>query len=118
MNGKEEQILRSKTKIINAMFELLKTNTFDELTLNEILDEATVSRRTFYRYFTNKQDILNYYYNDFIAKYRLLEKTILKQRSLSGVILVTLNYFYQNQPELALLIKNQKFHLLLENSIR
>lgn len=58
MNGKKEQILVSKSKIIEGTFRLLKLYTFDELTLNEILDEANISKRTFYRYFSNKQDIL------------------------------------------------------------
>lgn len=51
MNGKKEQILVSKSKIIEGTFRLLKLYTFDELTLNEILDEANISKRTFYRYF-------------------------------------------------------------------
>lgn len=70
MNGKKEQILVSKSKIIEGTFRLLKLYTFDELTLNEILDEANISKRTFYRYFSNKQDIINYYYDDFITNYR------------------------------------------------
>lgn len=114
MNGKKEQILVSKSKIIEGTFRLLKLYTFDELTLNEILDEANISKRTFYRYFSNKQDILNYYYDDFITNYRSLESEILHQSSLNGVLGVTLDYFYQNRHYLRILIKNQKFYLLLE----
>lgn len=93
---------------------MLKLYTVDELTLNEILDEANISKRIFYRYFSNQQDILNYYYDDFITNYRSLESEILHQSSLNGVLGVTLDYFYQNRHYLRLLIKN--FICSLRNS--
>ena len=113
MNGKKEQIRQSKDKIVEAMFRLLEKDSFDEITLNEVLDEASVSRRTFYRYFQNKQAILEFYIHTFIENYRLLNETILKQTTFEGLILLTLNYFKANQNKLQLLIINQKFPLLL-----
>ena len=104
MNGKKEQIRQSKDKIVEAMFRLLEKDSFDEITLNEVLDEASVSRRTFYRYFPNKQAILEFYIHTFIENYRLLNETILKQTTFEGLILLTLNYFKANQNKLQLLI--------------
>lgn len=114
MNEKKKQVEKTKTKILNATFVFLADSTFEELTLNEILYESGVSKRTFYRYFNNKQDILDKYFDDFIAGYYLLKDEILTKKSLVQIVTITLNYFLENRERLRLLIYNNKFHLLLE----
>ncbi|MEX2785060.1 TetR/AcrR family transcriptional regulator [Streptococcus sp. H49] len=114
MNGKERQSLYSKTQIIEATFTLLKNNHFDEITVNEILDLAQISRRTFYRYFANKDDILQVYLDGLLQSYYLLKDDILAQSSFKDMLTVTLNFFWDNREKLRLLISSQKFHLLIE----
>lgn len=113
MDGKKEQIRQSKEKIVEATFRLLEKDSFDQLTLNEVLEEAGVSRRTFYRYFQNKQAILDFYCDTFVENYHSLGEIILEQTSFESVLLITLDYFKANQPKLRLLIINQQFQLLL-----
>ncbi|AXQ79387.1 TetR/AcrR family transcriptional regulator [Streptococcus chenjunshii] len=114
MNGKERQSLYSKTQIIEAVFTLLKDNHFDEITVNEILDLSQISRRTFYRYFANKEDILQVYLDGLLQSYYLLKDDILAQSSFEDMLMVTLNFFWDNREKLRLLISSQKFHLLIE----
>lgn len=52
---------RSKKWIINALLELMKTKPYDDITIKEISTKADLVRRTFYRNFTSKNDILTYY---------------------------------------------------------
>ena len=46
----------------NSMIRLMKENSFENITVAMILEESTLSRSTFYRYFKDKYDLLNYYY--------------------------------------------------------
>ncbi|WP_137655226.1 TetR/AcrR family transcriptional regulator [Bifidobacterium moukalabense] len=115
MNGKEWQIETSKTKIVDAVFTLLPDNTFDELTLNEILNEAGVSKRTFYRYFKHKDDILECYYDQFVTRYCQLKDEIIRQTSLRKMMIINLDYFFRNRERLRLLIRDRRHYRLIEN---
>lgn len=46
----------------NAMIDLMKEHSFEEITVQMILDQSTLSRSTFYRYYKDKYDLLNDYY--------------------------------------------------------
>lgn len=59
---------RSKERIIKAAFELFNERSFDKITVNDILDRAYVSRGTFYKYFSDKYELLYLYYADVINR--------------------------------------------------
>lgn len=46
----------------NSIVELVKEKKFKEITIQMILDHASLSRATFYRYYKDKYDLLNDYY--------------------------------------------------------
>ncbi len=52
----------TKGIIIEAFRRLLEIRKFDDITVQDILDEAHCSRGTFYRHFKDKYDIMNYHY--------------------------------------------------------
>lgn len=62
-NFKKEdlKITKSYNAIINAMPTLLSRRNFSKITVNDICEEALVSRATFYVYFSDKYDLLNYW---------------------------------------------------------
>ncbi len=43
-----------------TMFELLSTKPFEEITVNELCEKSNYPRATFYNYFDDKYDLLNY----------------------------------------------------------
>jgi probable dihydroxyacetone kinase regulator len=50
-------------KIFSAtLISLIETHSFNDVTVEMILKESTLSRATFYRYFRDKFDLLNWYY--------------------------------------------------------
>ena len=61
-NKKEKNPIaeRSKKWIVSALLKLMKTKPYEEITVQEISDEADLVRRTFYRNFTSKNAILSY----------------------------------------------------------
>ena len=60
-------------RIIAAGFELFETTPFDDITVEDILEKAYVSRGTFYRYFRDKYEVMYLYYSDFLHKNILAE---------------------------------------------
>lgn len=51
---------RTKLFILQAFQKLVQKKSFDKITVDNICREAQVGRTTFYRYFTDKYDILDY----------------------------------------------------------
>lgn len=51
------QFRRTDRAIIDAMIRLLKTETFDNITVQNILDETPVTRATFYAHFHDKYEV-------------------------------------------------------------
>ena len=49
----------SKQKIGNALFTLMKVYHFREITVTQLTQEAELSRKTFYRLFSDKDEVLN-----------------------------------------------------------
>lgn len=53
---------RTKKNILNAFNQLIPKHDFDKITVSMIAAEADVSSATFYRYFKDKYDVMNYNY--------------------------------------------------------
>ncbi|HHU18307.1 MAG TPA: TetR family transcriptional regulator [Clostridiales bacterium] len=56
----------TKKRIADSMFNLLKSNSFDKITVQTILDDCKVSRSTFYRYFDDKYELMNWCYQSYV----------------------------------------------------
>ncbi|RDU23666.1 TetR/AcrR family transcriptional regulator [Anaerosacchariphilus polymeriproducens] len=51
--------LQSKKMLTNGLIKLMETNDYSMITVTQICQEAELSRRTFYRLFETKEEILN-----------------------------------------------------------
>lgn len=49
---------RAQTHFINALLSLMKKKPYQNITVQELSDTAQYDRRTYYRYFNSKEDIL------------------------------------------------------------
>ena len=84
-----EKINQTRQWMIDALLTLMKSKKYNDITISEITDRANLGRRTFYRYFKSKDDILNLYCEIIIRDFgeKILEK---KEITLYAV---TLSYF-------------------------
>ncbi len=62
-NSTNPSVLQSKTWIMNSLVSLMETKDFKSVTISEISGNAGLSRRTFYRNFDSKEDVLQAYFN-------------------------------------------------------
>ncbi|GKX67281.1 TetR/AcrR family transcriptional regulator [Inconstantimicrobium mannanitabidum] len=69
MNRTESPIaLQSKRWIMESLIELMNKKTFQEITISELTAHADLGRRTFYRNFTSKEDVLEFYFQNLIQE--------------------------------------------------
>ncbi|MBF4691876.1 TetR/AcrR family transcriptional regulator [Fusibacter ferrireducens] len=103
---------RSKQMLVSALLKLMEKEEFHLITIQEITDEAVLSRRTFYRHFTQKEDILNYHFEAISDQYvqMLMEADDLKLPTISKVLFT---FWAQHIDMLRLLHKHNLLFLVL-----
>ena len=60
MRDTSRRIQKTKDEIANALCSLLETEQYGDITIQEIADSCSVTRRTLYRHFKTKDDILHH----------------------------------------------------------
>ena len=60
MRDTSRRIQKTKDEIANALCSLLATEQYDVITIQEIADSCSVTRRTLYRHFKTKDEILHH----------------------------------------------------------
>jgi AcrR family transcriptional regulator len=51
----------SKNMLAQGLMELLEEKEYKAITITQLCEQAKIARRTFYRHFESKEDILSYY---------------------------------------------------------
>ena len=70
MKPKEDaRVSKSKNALIDSFFSLLRNKSFDSITINEICDNANVTRATFYKHFNDKMSFLAIYFSRMKEKF-------------------------------------------------
>lgn len=70
MNGHQKQREQSRSVIENALFALLKEKEWETISVAEIVKKADRGRRTFYRLYQGKEDILHQYFMRLRQEYK------------------------------------------------
>jgi AcrR family transcriptional regulator len=74
-----ELAVQSRKWFMEAMIDLMNCKTFQEITISELSTHADLGRRTFYRNFTSKEDVIESYLDLLIAEFinRLIRQEVL-----------------------------------------
>lgn len=72
MNPQDLRVQKTRQAILTTFFELLQTKTFEQITIQDLCDKASIRRSTFYRHFNDKYDLLNYGIGLMIDHFRAL----------------------------------------------
>ena len=111
---KQREKTQHTKKIISlALYELLLKKTFDEVTVSDICKKAGVSRMTFYRYYTTKDDIFIDFSDERFAEF--FDAVVRYQNpTLEEFILGMFYFFTTYRRQLLILIKAGKENILLK----
>lgn len=101
-----------KNQITQALIKLMKNNTFDEIKITSIVKEAQVGRASFYRNFSNKEDVLKQYLIHLIQEWG----TEFEKSNDPNLLVESLFGHYSKYSEFyKLLYTSNLFHLVLDN---
>lgn len=109
MNGKERQVLETKKFLVRALLTLLQDKDYRAISIKEIIEVSQTSRRTFYRHFRNKDDLLDYYLQQLMEEYFDFERGKLPQYSCHEACLHFFSFWYSKRQELQGIIKSRLF---------
>lgn len=68
--------VKSQKWLVEALFQLMQKKHFEEITISELCRKANLDRRTFYRNFKDKNDVLLYYFTTLEEEYLVMLKGI------------------------------------------
>lgn len=71
-NSHQKTIDQSCAWLMQAFFVLLARHPYEAITITQIADQAQLSRRTFYRHFTAKDELLQKYLKMLLDRYAQL----------------------------------------------
>lgn len=112
-NGKIAE--QSKQKIVKALLYIMEQYDFKEITVMQIAQEAQLSRKTFYRLFSNKDDVLDLFFNE-ISTECISQIKIQKVQHYWEVVQLYFDFWESHKDMLNLLCKNNLLQRLFEVS--
>lgn len=69
-DSKNPSAVRSKTLICDALLRLMEQHPYEEITVKQIALEAKLVRKTFYRNFDSKEDVLESIFDTIVNEYK------------------------------------------------
>ncbi|USS91089.1 TetR/AcrR family transcriptional regulator [Fructilactobacillus carniphilus] len=101
---------RTKQWLINALFIKLKTKPYAKITIKDITEQANVARRTFYRLFNNKDEVLDYYCDELFTEYfAFLHEKAKDQLTFRQMLVNFFTFWYEKRDKTRILIQNDLF---------
>lgn len=108
-------IKQSKQAFVDALLRLLKDESFEDVTIKQLVLESGYSRRTYYRYFKDKRVILDDMFQQFLADYY----THISQLKLTPEMIPTalINALWPHHQTIQLLAQRELFVPLVNRHI-
>ena len=105
----------SRRKMVRALLTLMRQYDYKEITVTQIAQEARLSRKTFYRLFSDKDEILALFFEGLFQECFSQIKTLEIQRYWD-VVQLFFDFWEERKELLALLQKNRLLPRVLEQS--
>lgn len=103
----------SKYDICFALFLLAKKKGYSEISVGDISTKAGVSRMTFYRHFTCKEDVFSFYADEVFADFiNMIEKT--KRGSVEDFLVALFSFLANYKESLRILIETKRYCIMLD----
>ncbi len=106
---------RTQQWIIEATLELLKRKSYSDITIGEITHKAKIGRRTFYRHFKSKDDVIKVISMNLIEDFT---KSLIEDKAESFEEIMHCYFgFWESNIETFILLKNSRLLYYIEENI-
>ncbi|MGO3488982.1 MAG: TetR/AcrR family transcriptional regulator [Leuconostoc carnosum] len=113
MNGHQKLVLQSKEWLLKALFELMQDKSFQDISVTEIAEAAGLSRRTFYRTFKDKQELLEVYADELIHEYiEALDQVSGQMMKFDDIVQLFFEFWAQHRNYARVLIQQDLFYII------
>ena len=109
------QYIRTDKAIKQALMKLLKTKSFEKITVQDILDETPVTRSTFYKHYHDKYEIAEKMQEDFFEAQEALQKAFHTSPTAFTPTMVRISQ--QNYETMEALLKVHTEHVNLRDAL-
>jgi AcrR family transcriptional regulator len=103
----------SKYDICFALFLLAKKEKYNEISVGDIATRAGVSRMTFYRHFTCKEDVFSFYADEVFADFISVIGEM-KKSSVEDFLVALFNFLANHKESLQILIETKQYPIMLD----
>ena len=117
---KNKTALRSQYMIVDALFILMGRKPFQSITITEICEEAAIGRKTFYRNFETREDVIDLRLDLLLEKYR----EAVKEHEAEERLHLHFQFIHRHSDLLILLYRNgmieavnRKFSVLIPEAV-
>ena len=107
----------TKNSISTALWQLLEQESLDNITITMICQEAHIGRRSFYRHFQNKRDVIAY---GFKQKNEEISELFPAIQTIEDMIGKSLQYYKKQKPYLSIILRNgllNEFNTAMQKSL-
>lgn len=110
------RIIKTRANIRNSFIELLLEKDFNEITIQNILDQALINRSTFYNHYSDKYDLVEQLITELMENFALFLNerfSDMKNDELISALYKTYEYLYDQKKTILALwkIKTTSLHL-------
>lgn len=110
------RIIKTRANIRNSFIELLLEKDFNEITIQNILDQALINRSTFYNHYSDKYDLVEQLITELMKNFALFLNerfSYMKDEELISTLYKTYEYLYDQKKTILALwkIKTTSLHL-------
>ena len=107
--------VQSKHKMVQALLKIMEVYEYKDITVTQIVQEASLSRNTFYRLFKDKDEILRMLFEDLFDQFF---EQVKKQKieSFWNVMQLYFDFWLEKKDLLLLLQKNHLLQRMLEQT--
>lgn len=109
------QYVRTDKAIKQALIKLLKTKSFEKITVQDILDETPVTRSTFYKHYHDKYEIAEKMLIDFFEAQETLQKAFYASHTPVSPAIIRVSQ--QSHETMEALLKIHTEHVDLRNAL-
>lgn len=106
---------QSRRALAQALLSLMNQYDYKEITITQIAQEAGLSRKTFYRLFSDKDDILQFYFHGLFQQYAF-QVNALQIRHYWDAVQLLFDFWEERRSLLSLLEKNNLLSRLFEQT--
>ena len=110
---------RTLKSLSNALLNLLKKKSFESIRVQELCSDSLISRATFYNYFQDKYDLLNYLWHTLMLKMDPIPSNITEYELYLELFLEKcINFLDDNLESVNLILKHNSLSHYLISSFR